>query len=245
MSTTFYRLLPHELLLDNPTRRYVLRVRDLPQEDKPREKLLSHGPEALSSAELLAIVLSTGTRKEEVMAMATRISKDYGEKGFAHQNDARKLADETDIPLLKAVQLVACAELGRRFFAKNESAAPILRTPAEVFEHVKDMRHLPKEHLRGLYLNAHYKLIHEEVVSIGTLDANLVHPREVFKPAIEYSAAGVILVHNHPSGDTAPSHADLEVTHQLIQAGKILGIDLIDHLIVTKDAFFSIPVINN
>jgi DNA repair protein RadC len=101
---------------------------------------------------------------------------------------------------------------------------------------------LTKEHLRGIYLNNHYHLVHDEVISIGTLDANIIHPREVFKPAIEHSASALILVHNHPSGIATPSEADVLVTKQLIEAGKLLGILLLDHIIVTKDKFISIPV---
>ena len=158
-----------------------------------------------------------------------------------HSRDAKMLAKNLEIPLGKAIQIVAAAELGRRFFERNDASAPIIRTAADVFEHVKEMRGLPKEHLRGLYLNAHYKLIHDEVISIGTVDTSIVHPREVFKPALDYSAAAVVLVHNHPSGSLSPSATDDAVTIQLIAAGKLLGIDLIDHVIVTKDAFASIP----
>jgi DNA repair protein RadC len=104
------------------------------------------------------------------------------------------------------------------------------------------MRDLSKEQLRGIYLNAHYKVIHDEVVSMGTIDTNIVHPREVFKPAVEYAASGLILVHNHPSGSTDPSEADLETTKQLVAAGELLGITLIDHIIVTRAEFKSIPV---
>jgi DNA repair protein RadC len=104
------------------------------------------------------------------------------------------------------------------------------------------MRRLSKEHLRGIYLNAHYKIIHDETISIGTIDTNIVHPREVFKPALEYCAAAVILMHNHPSGDTTPSQADIDVTRQLVAAGRLLGIDLIDHIIITDTSFASIPV---
>src|SRR5690606_29005623 len=110
-----------------------------------------------------------------------------------------------------------------------------------VFDYVADLRRLPKEHLRGLYLNGHYKVVRDEVISIGTVDANLVHPREVFRPALEHAAAAVILVHNHPSGVTQASRADIQVTEQLIEAGRLLGIELVDHVIVTKDAYASVP----
>jgi DNA repair protein RadC len=239
---TFYTLAQSHLVLDNVSRRYILKVRDLPPEQKPREKMVLHGPGALTTKELLAAILNTGSTKEEVLAMSTRIMNEYGEQSIMHARNPTKLAADANIPLGKATQIVAVAELGRRFFQKNFAAAPTIRTAQEVFEYVQDMRELSKEHLRGIYLNARYKVIHDETISIGTVDANIIHPREVFKPALEYSAAAVILVHNHPSGSTEPSESDREVTKQLVAAGSILGIDLIDHVIVTKEAFASIPV---
>jgi DNA repair protein RadC len=239
---TFYTLSPSHLVLDNPGRRYVLRIRDLPIEQKPREKMVRHGPSVLSTPELLAVILNTGSTKEEVMTMSARIMNEYGKQSIMHARNPKKLAEDAGIPLGKATQIVAVAELGRRFFQKNSASAPTIRTAQEVFDYVRDMCELSKEHLRGIYLNAHYKVIHEETISIGTVDANIIHPREVFKPAIEYSAAAVILVHNHPSGSVEPSESDKEVTKQLVTAGTILGIDLVDHVIVTKDAFASIPV---
>lgn len=230
------------LVLDNESRRYLLKVRDLPNEEKPRERLSQHGPDALSTAELLAVVLSTGTKKEEIMAMTRRIIKEYGETGVFSEKSPAKLARNLDIPLGKAMQIIACGELGRRFFRKNEHGMPVLRTAEEVYEYTRDMRTLTKEHVRGLYLNSHYKLIHDETISIGTLDANMLHPRDVFKPAVEYAAAAVILVHNHPSGIAEPSQADTDVTAQLVKAGRLLGITLVDHVIVTKTAFTSIPL---
>jgi DNA repair protein RadC len=230
------------IFLDAQERQYKLAVRDLPDEEKPREKLLGQGPSALGIAELLAVVLNTGTKKEELSAMTNRIMKEYGERNILGQRDANKLAADLDIPLGKALQIVAIGELGRRVYAKNDNSAPIIRTAREVFEYVADMRTHSKEHLRGIYLNTHYKVIHDEVISIGTVDMSIIHPREVFRPALEYSAAAVILVHNHPSGDTTPNRADIEATKQIVAAGRILGIDLIDHVIVAKDAYASIPV---
>lgn len=229
------------IIFDNTSRRYVLTIRDLPRDEKPREKMLLGGPAALSTQELLAAILHTGTTREGVLAMSNRIMKEYGQKSIMNIQNPAQLAKELSIPIGKAVQIVATAELGRRFFDKNDASAPILRTAADVFEYVKDMRTLTKEHLRGMYLNAHYKVIHDEVISIGTIDANIIHPREVFRPALEYAAAAVILVHNHPSGDVTASVTDIEVTDQLVSAGKMLGIDLIDHIVVTKDSFMSVP----
>lgn len=244
MMTTTYAIADRTSMLSDSLleKKYVLKVRDLPLEDKPREKMLAQGPGGLSVVELLAIVLSVGTKKEEVLAMSSRILKEYGTKSLVSARDPKKLVAELGIPEGKALQIVACAELGRRFFDRNIAGAAIVRSPRDVFEYAKDMRDLSREHLRGIYLNAHYKVIHDEVISIGTVDASIIHPREVFKPALEYSAAAVILVHNHPSGIAAPSAQDIAVTKQLAEAGRMLGIDLIDHVVVTRDEFASIPL---
>jgi DNA repair protein RadC len=231
-----------DLFLDVPPteRKYVLKFRDLPSESKPREKLVSQGPEALSIQELLAVVLSVGTTKEDVLTMSKRILREYGEKVAVSERSAEKLSKDLDIPLIKACQVVAVGELGRRFYERNASGFTVVRTAKEVYEHVRDMQNLPKEHLRGLYLNTHNQIIHDEVISIGTINSNIVHPREVFRPAVEYNAVAVILVHNHPSDNAEPSTQDVEVTNQLIEAGRIMGIHVLDHVVITKSSFTSV-----
>lgn len=223
-------------------RKYVLKIRDLPADDKPRERLLKLGPNALSLNELLTVVLGTGTTKEDVMAMSSRIIREYGEHALVGETNAEKMSKDLAIPLGKAMQIVAVGELGRRFFQRQEHGLATIRTPKDVFEYVANMRNLPKEHLRGLYLNTHHRIIHDEVISIGTINSNLIHPREVFKPAVEYGAVGVVLVHNHPSGIASPSEADTEITKQLVEAGKIVGIHVLDHVIVTKGGYSSINI---
>ena len=233
----------HKFLdVSSPAKKYVLTIRDLPNEDKPREKFLKLGASSLSVQELLAIVLNTGTKKEGVLERSGRVLKEYGEKALIGRTDPKKLAEDLGIPLIKATQIVACTELGRRFFEKKNSQMPVIRTPKDIFEYLVDMRSLPKEHLRGLYLNSHYKLIHDEVISIGTIDANIIHPREVFGPALEYGAVAVILAHNHPAGSPKASEADIQVTKQIVEAGKIMGIRVLDHVIICKDKFASVPV---
>ncbi|OGF27609.1 hypothetical protein A2303_01565 [Candidatus Falkowbacteria bacterium RIFOXYB2_FULL_47_14] len=223
-------------------KQYVLRVRDLAKEDKPREKLIKYGPDILSAAELLAIILSTGTKKEEVMTMASRLLKEYGEKTIINQTKPVVLEKELGIPITKACQIVACFALGRRFFRETNGGAVTIRTAKQAFNYLKDMRDLPKEQLRGLYLNSRYRLIHDEVISVGSLTANIVHPREIFRPAIEYSAAAVIIAHNHPSGSVTPTKSDITATDQIAAAGRILGIDLLDHIIIAKNKFASIQL---
>jgi DNA repair protein RadC len=240
-----YSLSKNDLLFDGRStkvesadRPYVLRIRDLPAECKPREKLLKHGAAALTIHELIAIVFNTGTKKEDVMSMASRVIREYGPRALANHNDPRKIAANLDIPLIKALQLTACSELGRRFYGGERNGKPVtIRNARDAFNYLHDMQSLTKEHFRGIYLNTHHRIVHDEVISIGTLDANLVHPREVFKPALEHGAIAVILAHNHPSGITTPSEADVEITQQLIEAGKIMGIRVIDHLILGANKF--------
>lgn len=238
--TSTYALTDHTLVLDNPSRQYVLRVRDLPEDDRPREKLLTQGPGALSVQELLAVLLVNGTKSEDVLTMTRRIIAEYGERSVLSTVNAKALSKDLSIPEGKATQIVAAGELGRRFFKGSRNGARVIRTAQDVFDHVIDMRNLSKEHLRGLYLNAHYQLVHDEIISIGTVDSSIVHPREVFRPALAYGAAGVVLVHNHPSGSMEPSASDRRVTLQVRDAGQVLGIDLVDHVIVTDTAFKSL-----
>ncbi len=240
MLTTYKRNTTVPIVSHFGPRTYTLTVRDLPIEEKPREKLAARGPEALGLSELLAVIFGVGTKKEELLTMTTRIVKEYGERSILSARDSKKLAEHLSIPVSHAAQIVASVEFGRRLFDRNPHGAAVIRNAADVYEYASGMRDLPKEHLRGIYLNSHYKVVHDEVISIGTIDANIIHPREVFRPALEYAVAAVILVHNHPSGTLEPSDADLTVTRQLIDSGRLLGIDLIDHVIVSKEGFISI-----
>ena len=224
---------------EGPAQQYVLRVRDMPDQDRPREKMAAYGPGDLSLAELVAILLGVGTRREEVLTMAHRILKEYGERAIVHERNPRRLAETLDIPLAKACQLIAGLELGRRFY-QNRAGKPVyVRTAQQAYAHLSGMGELQKEQLRALYLGSRYQVIHEEVVSIGSLTANIVHPREIFQPAITYGAVAVIIAHNHPSGSVEPTESDAEVTNQLIEGGKLLGIELLDHLIIAGDAYLS------
>ena len=229
------------MVLDrSQSRDYILTVNDLPAEEKPREKLISQGPEALSTKELLAVVLVNGTTKEELLEMTDRIVREYGEKSIFSIKNPETLAKDLEIPIVKSCQIVACGELGRRFYDKKETGFTTIRNAKDAFEYLQDMRNLPKEHIRGLYLNSHNRLIRDEVISIGTVNSNLIHPREVFRPAIESNAAAVVLAHNHPSGEATPSSEDILITKQLVEAGKILGISVLDHVVITKNDFVSI-----
>lgn len=235
-----YAIKPNVRFLDRKYREYPLTIHDLPSEEKPREKLAQSGPEALSIKELLAVVLVTGTTKENILDMSNRLIRDYGERSILAERDPNKLSQDMDIPLVKACQIVACGELGRRFYDRTESGFVTIRNAKDVFDYLQDMRNLPKEHLRGIYLNSHNRILRDEVISIGTVNSNMIHAREVFRPAIECNAAALILAHNHPSGESAPSKEDEDITKDLVQAGKILGISILDHVIITKDSFASV-----
>ncbi|MFA6551856.1 MAG: UPF0758 domain-containing protein, partial [Patescibacteria group bacterium] len=179
-----YLFADSDLILDNEGKKYVLKIRDLADEDKPRERLIKYGASVLSAAELLAVVLNVGTKKEEILAMTARIFKEYGEKNISNQLDPKELEKDLQVPITKACQIVACFELGRRFFKNDNGRQVTIRTAKQAYNYLQDMHNLPKEQLRGLYLNSRYCLIHDEVISVGTLTAGIVHPREVFAPAL-------------------------------------------------------------
>ncbi|HNU81369.1 MAG TPA: DNA repair protein RadC [bacterium] len=218
----------------------IKRIRDMAEGEKPREKMIKNGVGALSLAELLAVVLGVGTKREEVFSMSSRLLREYGEKAIAAQKDPIAIVKELKMPEAKACQIVACFELGRRLFQKKPGGLITIRNAAQAFAYLKDMGALKKEQFRGLYLNNHYQLIHDEIISIGTIDASLVQAREVFRPALEYSASAIIIAHNHPSGVLKSSREDAEITNNLLAAGNILDIEILDHLIIGNNKYISI-----
>ncbi|MBI4225292.1 MAG: DNA repair protein RadC [Candidatus Sungbacteria bacterium] len=235
-----YSIKDMDMVLDGHDADYIFRVRDVSREIGPADKLMRGGPGGLSVSELLALVLDGETGEEETLALSSRILKEYGERSIAHQTNPMLLVQELGIPLARACQIVACFELGRRFFQTNGRGSATIRTARQAFEYLKDMRDLPKEQLRGIYVNSRHRVVHDEVISLGSIAANIVHPREVFQPAFEHGAVALLVAHNHPSGDPQPSAEDMRITRQLAEAGKILGIDFLDHLIVTPHKFVSI-----
>ncbi len=235
-----YRLQDYDIVMEDGNSPYTLRVKDLEEEDRPREKLLATGPKSLSVADLVAVLWGIGTRKEDVLAMSRRTLREYGEKAVANELNPRHLAEATGIPLTKACQIIAGFELGRRFYGKSGGRPVQVRNLHQAYQYLHDMGHSNKEQLRGLYLNSRYQVIHDEVISVGTMTSNLVHPREVFQPAIVHGAIAVIVAHNHPSDVMKPTAADIRVTEQLRAAGDVLGISLLDHLIVGSKECVSI-----
>jgi DNA repair protein RadC len=210
--------------------------------EEPSERLRLMGVDYLRSSELLSLALqnqSTVQSRETSEDLARRILSEYGTRALAAERNPGRLAELLGVPVETASQIVAIIELGRRFFQEPDGRTPYIRSPEDAHGYLVDMASLKKEHLRGLYLNVQSRLIHDEVISIGTLSRSIIHPREVFAPAVEHSAHALILAHNHPSGELTPSDNDILVTRQIAEAGRIMGIELIDHLIIGTSGFIS------
>jgi len=212
-------------------------LRDLHPVERPREKLARSGPEALSDQELLALMLRTGYAGRSVMDLAAGLLTGF--PGGLSAAGFSELSRVKGVGASRAAALVAAFELARRSLGRQDHR-PVLDSPGRVLEAVpEEVCAGRKEHLLAFYLNARSQLLRQETVSIGTLQASLVHPREVFAPAVAQSAAAVIVVHNHPSGDPSPSADDRETTRRLTRAGELLGIPLLDHIIVAGPRSFS------
>lgn len=214
----------------------MAKIKDLPKIDRPREKLEKYGPERLYNSELLAILLGTGQKGINVVELSKRILSKFSGDGLS-KADVKALKNTFGLGSAKACEIVACFELGRRLLQHKQSA--LLLSPKDVWDELKDIRDNKKEHFIVFFLDARNQEIKREIISVGSLNANLVHPREVFEPAVRYLAAQIIVAHNHPSGDSGPSEEDLTITKRLVAAGKILGIDITDHVIVAKNGFMS------
>ena len=211
------------------------RIKDLPDFQRPREKLLERGPQALTDAELLAILLRTGVEGKSALDLAKKILEKAGPE--LHRWQVEDFRQIPGIGEAKASQIVAAFELARRFFQRGR---PAIREPKDVLPYVQHIADKRQEYFLCLTLNGAHEVIQTRVVTVGLLDSSPVHPREVFAGAIADRAAAVILVHNHPSGNLEPSPEDLAITRQLVEAGKILGIEVLDHIIVARTGFLSL-----
>jgi len=215
-------------------------VRDLPRQERPRERLQKFGAEALSAQELLALIIGRGIPKKSVMNIAQELMTKFGNIKAISQATIEELSQIKGIGLAKAAQIKACFELGRREDLEPEMINFDIKNPESVVKAIRaSIKDKAKEHFKLILLNPRNKIIGISTISVGTLNASLVHPREVFEDAITHSAASVVLAHNHPSGDPEPSEDDLTITKRLIEAGKILGIEVLDHIIIVKNGFLS------
>src|SRR3989344_3608007 len=215
-----------------------MKIKDLPKTERPREKLVAKGAENLKDSELLAILLRTGKAGKNVIEIASQILTKHSKKRLL-QMTYQDLVKIDGIDSAKATSLLAAFELSKRALEVNDTNLPTIESTKDAMAQLTDLQNLKKEHFITLYINARHKLIHKELISVGTLTANLVHPREVFEPAMVRAAIEIIVAHNHPSGDPTPSSADLEITKRIVEAGKILGIKVLNHIIITKERYFS------
>lgn len=211
------------------------------QTERPRERLFALGAHALSNEELLAILLSTGTKDHSVLALAHEVLTQIENLSDMKKVSVQEFMHIKGIKSAKATTLIAAIELGRRLSKPMNDIKPKITSAYDVYYMLSpDLTHLDQEHFIVLYLNVKSELIKEETIYIGTLNQMVIHPRDILKKAIQYSAAAMVFVHNHPSGDTEPSKADIQTTNQLMRAADIMGIDIIDHLILGKSEFYSI-----
>jgi DNA repair protein RadC len=211
----------------------AVRIHDLPPEDRPRERLLSHGAENLSKAELIAILLRTGTKGRSALAIGQHVMTRFNSLDCLARASMEDLCQVKGIGREKAIVLKAAFTLARRMSAEIREEAPLLDTPESIASLLREENRLRTvETFQVVLLNTRRRLIRVDPISQGTLDTLLVHPREVFKPAIAANAAAIVMAHNHPSGDPTPSEADIKVTRDLIRAGQLLKIEVLDHIIL-------------
>lgn len=221
-----------------------LTIKDFPEGEKPRERLLKYGAESLTDAELIAIIIRTGNRNETAVDLSQRLLKGgNGLQGlrFLLEASTEELSEIKGIGPAKTAQIKAALEIGKRLFSTKQKEQYAISCPDDVAHLLmSEMRYLDKEYLKVILLNMKNQVLSIEDVSVGSLNSSIVHPREVFKTAIRRSSGSVILVHNHPSGDPAPSVEDINVTKRLVESGELLGIPVLDHIIIGDGKFISL-----
>jgi len=217
------------------------KLTDLPKNERPRERLFRYGAYALSNAELLAIILRTGSQKEDVLSLCNRIISDCNGLNGLLSCDTQDFLSLCGIGEAKAAQLIALSEISKRFKAFKSGDEYRITSAKSAAEYVmEDMRYLKKEYLKLIMLNSKNVVISVKHISVGSLNSAIVHPREVFLEAIKNSSASIIICHNHPSGDPTPSKEDINITNRLKECGKILGIEVLDHIIIGNGIYVSL-----
>ncbi len=216
-------------------------IKELPLSERPRERLKLYGASSLSTAELLAIILRTGVEGESVLALATRLLARYGGLTGLAEADFSDLCREKGLGVAKAAQLKAAFELGKRLLVSSPQERPAVRSPTDAANLLLlEMGFLPKEHLRTILLDTKNRVISIPTICVGGLNMASARIGEIFREAIKTDASAIILVHNHPSGDPTPSPEDIAFTRQVVQAGRLLDIDVLDHIIIGKQRFVSL-----
>jgi len=213
----------------------------VPLMELPRERMIHKGVQALSNVELIAILLGTGSVGESVVNLAHRVMGHVGGLRQFLDISMEELTEVKGIGPAKAISLLASVELGRRIAKPTPETRCTIRSPEDVSKFMmEELRYLQQEHFVCLFLNTKNQVIGQHTIFIGSLNSSIVHPREVFKEAIRRSSASIICLHNHPSGDPAPSKEDIEVTKRLIQAGQLVGIDILDHVVIGDGRYYSL-----
>lgn len=216
-------------------------IKIIPEGGRPRERLLDFGAKALADHELLAIILRTGTRHKNVVNLAFDVINMTEDLYSLRHISLQELMEIPGIGKIKATEILAAIEFGRRVASAAQVKEGTVMSSSWVGEYLlKEMAGLTQEHVVALYLNTKNEIIKNETIFIGSLNTSVAHPREIFKGAVRYSAARIILAHNHPSGDTQPSEADFSFTRRVVDAGEMMGIEVIDHIIIGEDQYFSL-----
>ena len=224
-----------------------MKIKLLPEEERPVEKCLALGVESLSNSELLALLINTGTKDKSAMILATEVlAKDERGISYLKESSAQELMTIDGIGRAKATRIMAACELGKRISARSFRQGDRVENDDDIAElFMEDMRYLNKEVFKALLLDSKGGIISIETISVGELNSTLVHPREAFVQAVKKSAAAVVFVHNHPSGDPSPSQEDYETTERLMACGKLLGIRVVDHMIIGDGRYISIRALGN
>lgn len=221
--------------------KYNCTIKELPLGMRPRERLISLGPDVLSLSELIAIIIGSGSKKDSAIQLSQRLINQPGGLSQLINASVEELQQVEGVGPAKACQIKAAVELSKRISNITGDQLPVIKSPQDVTNLVmEEMRFLDREHFKTVILNTKNQVLAIDTVSIGSLNTSIVHPREVFKNPIKKSAAAIILLHNHPSGDPTPSREDIDVTKRLVDGGQILGIDVLDHIIIGNRRFVSL-----
>ena len=216
-------------------------IKGLPDQERPRERLYHVGAKELSLQELVAIVVGGGSKGYGAPMLALKVVRDFGDLVSLGRAGVDEFSRIPGIGFARACQLVASFELGKRFARESRSSGSTVKAPQDIARLFMDeMRHYDREHFKAAFLNTKNRLLKVVTVSIGSLNASIVHPREILKPAISVSAASIVLVHNHPTGDPTPSQEDIEFTNRFAKCGELIGIELLDHVIIGADRYYSL-----
>ena len=234
-------LAPESDEAEAPAQRYHVRIREIPADERPRERLLKYGADTLSTAELLAILLRTGTEKYSAVGLANHLLSTFGSLRGVANATIEEMSAIHGLGPAKAAQIKAAIEFGRRLVAASPEERPRIRSPRDVYNLLgPTLRDQNREHFVALLLDTKGGVLRTRTVSVGDLSSSLVHPREVFTEAVRHSAASLIVAHNHPSGDPSPSPEDVQVTRRLCEAGELLGIELLDHVVLGDSRWVSL-----